>query len=145
MFSGSYDHVLDEKGRTSLPKEFREALSRVAGVPWLTGLPHCLAIYPDAEYDTIQRALAAQSKVNASVQRVQRLITGLATRCPFDRQGRILIPPKAREWAGLSREIVFTGVGGHIEIWDRGRHQAELERIREHYDDYTRDLKEFGV
>jgi MraZ protein len=144
MFSGSYDHVLDEKGRTSLPKEFREALSRSGADPWLTGLPDCLAIYPDAEYQAIQRALSAQSKVHASVQRVQRLITGLATRCPFDRQGRILIPAKARAWAKLSRDIVFTGVGPHIEIWDRARHQAELERIRERYDDYTKDLKEFG-
>lgn len=144
MFSGSYDHVLDEKGRTSLPKEFRDALARIDGDPWLTGLPDCLAIYPDAEYQSIQRALAAQSKVNASVQRVQRLITGLAVRCPFDRQGRILIPAKARAWAGLTRDIVFTGVGPHIEIWDRAKHHAELERIRDNYDDYTKDLKESG-
>ncbi len=145
MFSGSYDHVLDDKGRTSLPKEFRRELAGRKGDPWLTALPTCLAIYPNDEFAALQRVLAEASKVNASVQHVQRLITGMATRCPIDRQGRILIPPKTRTWATLAREIVLTGVGQRIEIWDRVRHQVELEQTRERYAEYTKDLQEFGL
>jgi MraZ protein len=145
MFSGSFDHVLDDKGRTSLPKDYRDLLARQPAEPWLTCLPECLAIYPEAEYEALRNALSAASKVNASVARLLRLITGMASRCPFDRQGRILIPAKVRSWAGLQRDIVFTGVGNRIEIWDRARHQAELERIRANFDDYTKDLKDFGL
>ncbi len=145
MFSGSFDHVLDDKGRTSLPKDYRDLLAGHNAEPWLTCLPDCLAIYPESEYETLRGALSAASKVNGSVSRLLRLITGMASRCPFDRQGRILIPPKVRAWAGLQRDIVFTGVGNRIEIWDRARHQAELERIRDNFDDYTKDLKDFGL
>jgi MraZ protein len=145
MFSGSHDHVLDDKGRTSLPKELRTEISKYRGDPWLTALSHCLALYPEEEFEALRQELANASKVNASVLHLQRLITGMATRCPIDKAGRILIPTKAREWAGLSRAVVFTGVGPRIEIWDRGRHQAELEKTREEYDSLTRDLGEFGL
>ena len=145
MFHGSYDHVLDDKGRTSLPKELRLELGRFEGEPWLIALAQCLAIYPAPDFEAIQRELSRVSKLNASAQRLKRLITGMAVRCPIDRQGRILIPPKARSWASLERQIVFAGVGEHIEIWDRARHQTELERIRENYDAYTRDLGDFEL
>ena len=145
MFHGSYDHVLDDKGRTSLPKELRLELGRFEGEPWLVALAQCLAIYPAPYFDAIQRELSSVPKLNASVQGLRRLITGMAVRCPIDRQGRILIPPKARSWASLEREIVFAGVGEYIEIWDRAEHQADLERTRENYDAYARNLGDFEL
>ena len=36
-------------------------------------------------------------------------------------------------------DIVFTGVGNRIEIWDRARHEAELEHTRQNYAAYSRD------
>lgn len=140
MFHGSYDHVLDDKGRTSLPKELRLELARFEGEPWLVALAQCLAIYPGPDFDALQRELSRRSKLDASVQHLKRLITGMAVRCPVDRQGRITIPPKARSWAGLERQIVVSGVGEYIEIWDRARHQAELERTRENYETYAKDF-----
>ncbi len=145
MFHGSYDHVLDDKGRTSLPKELRLELARFEGEPWLVPLDQCLAFYPAPYFDAIQRELSSQPKLRASTQSLKRLITGMAVRCPIDRQGRILIPPKARNWAGLERQIVFAGVGEYIEIWDREQHQAELEHTRENYDEYTRRLGDFEL
>ncbi len=144
-FWGCYDHVLDEKGRTSLPKQFRKTLATLKGVPWLTGLPQCLAILPPKEFEALRRKLTAASSTIDSIQRLQRLILGMASPCSIDRQGRMLVPPKLRKWAHLDREIVFTGVGGRIELWDRACHEAELEQTRLNYPDYTRDLKEFGL
>ena len=145
MFSGSFDHVLDEKGRTSLPKEFRDTLKGMKGDPWISALPHCLTIFPAEEFEALRDQLANASRTIDAIQRLQRLILGMAARTPVDKQGRILIPPKLRKWAALEREIVFTGVGRGIEVWDRARHEADLEQTRQHYADYTDTLKDFGL
>ena len=145
MFLGTHDHVLDEKGRTSLPKDFRDVLAKLKGAPWITAFQHCLAVFPPAEFEELREKLTRASSTIDAIQRLQRLILGLACPAAVDRQGRILIPPKLRKWAGLDREIVFTGVGKRIEIWDRARHEADLEQTRTNYGDYTDLLKEFGL
>ncbi len=144
MFWGCHDHVLDEKGSTSLPKEFR-ALLRGKNTPWLTATPNCLAIFPHEEFEALQSRLSQASTTIDSVQGLQRLYIGMATPCPFDRQGRILVPPRLREWASLEREVTFAGVGKFIELWDRNRHRSELERVRQNYPELARELKEFKV
>jgi DNA-binding transcriptional regulator/RsmH inhibitor MraZ len=55
------------------------------------------------------------------------------------------VPPRLREWAFLDREIVFAGVGKRIELWDRGRHRAELEGTRASYGEFANLLREFGL
>jgi MraZ protein len=145
MFAGIHDHVLDDKGRTSLPKEFRLQLAEHAGTPWLTALRDCLAIFPTERFEELRTRLSEASSTIEAVQRMQRLINGMASPCPFDRQGRILIPPKLREWAHLEREIVLTGVGNRIELWDSTRHLEELQLTRQTYTELTRELRDFGL
>lgn len=142
MFWGSHDHVLDEKGRTSLPKDFREALQQVEGGAWITAYPHCLAVLPDPAFEALKAQLTGASSVVDSVQHLQRLILGMASRCSFDKAGRILVPPKLRKWAHLDRDVVFVGLGDKIELWDRTRHEQELEETRVNYSEYTQDLRE---
>ena len=47
----------------------------------------------------------------------------------LDPQGRILIPPKLREHAGLKKDVVLVGVGSRIEIWDSEKWEEEYSRI----------------
>jgi len=142
VFWGSHDHVLDEKGRTSLPKDFREALAQVEGDAWITAYPQCLAIVPGPAFEELRKKLTGDGSHVDSIQRLRRMILGMAIRCSFDKQGRILIPPKLRRWANLARDVVFTGVGDHIEIWDQTTHERELEETRHNYPEYSRDLRE---
>ena len=50
---------------------------------------------------------------------------GGAHEVQVDRQGRILIPPKLREFAGLGRDATFSAKHNRFQLWDR----ATLERI----------------
>jgi MraZ protein len=143
MFRGVFVHVLDEKGRTSLPKDWRAHLAGPEP-PWLTADQHCLAIYPAEKFESKQRRLAAVAETNESAERLLRLSSLYAIRCPFDRQGRILIPAPHREWAGLDREITLGGKEGHIEIWDRQRLAEELGSVRDDWSD-LRNKSEPGL
>ena len=59
----------------------------------------------------------------------------------MDKQGRILLPPVLREYAGLQKDVVLAGVLNHVEIWDKERWQEntyeedEMDEIAEHMAD----------
>ena len=139
MFFGSYEHVLDDKGRTSLPKDFRQTLESLSGDAWITAYPNCLVLLPADAFQDWQRRLTGEvARLDDSAQRMRRLILGMATACSVDRQGRILIPHYLREHAAIERELVFMGVGDEIEIWDRSRHKGEIGDAGAHYREDSR-------
>jgi len=50
----------------------------------------------------------------------------------LDAQGRILVPQHLRDWAGIKRDVVFTGEIDMFKMWDRDTWQrtlAEDEKI----------------
>ena len=132
MFYGSHVHVLDDKGRTSLPKDFRVALDGTKGSAWITAYRHCAVILTQAGFDEWCEKLSDRS--DPRVERISRLILGMASPCAVDRQGRFQIPSSLRAHAGIARDIVFVGVGNEIEVWDRGRHEVSLADSGELFD-----------
>ena len=142
MFFGSYEHVLDDKGRTSLPKEFRDLLARSEnGEPVITALPRCLVILTPEAFAGWQSHLSGErGRLADAAQRIRRLILGQAAPCRIDRQGRIFIPGRLLSHAGIQKEIVFMGVGDEIEVWDPSRHQGELQEASAHYGQDSREV-----
>jgi MraZ protein len=130
VFQGSAEHLLDDKGRTSLPKSFRDVLEREERSPIITCGERCLTIYTSEAYEGIKARLFEDPLPSAQIKRKRRLIVGNAQECRVDAQGRILIPPPLRKLGKLEREIVFAGIEDQIEIWDRSLWQEELERAR---------------
>ena len=131
MFQGSAEHVLDDKGRTSLPKAFRDLLARESDTPIITCGERCLTIYTADAFEAIKARLFEDPLPSSRIRRQQRLIVGNAQACRVDGQGRILIPPPLRRLGKLEREIVFAGIERQIEIWDRTLWNEELERARQ--------------
>ena len=46
-----------------------------------------------------------------------------------DRQGRVVIPPRLREYAGIDSEVVVTGLNTYIEVWGTDAWSEERERV----------------
>jgi MraZ protein len=44
----------------------------------------------------------------------------------MDRQGRVLIPPLLREFAGLESQVVVVGTGEGMEIWNAADFEAAI-------------------
>ena len=39
--------------------------------------------------------------------------------------GRVLVSPELRQAAGLVREAMLLGMGGHFELWDKASYEAK--------------------
>lgn len=124
VFTGRFDHSIDEKGRVSIPARFRELLQRENHDRlYITNFPHdgewCLALYPPSQWDALNASLQAKPRFDPLVQAFQTMIIGGAHEAPVDRQGRILIPTKLRGKAKLDRDVTFSAQQDHFELWDK--------------------------
>lgn len=128
MFRGRFEHNIDTKGRTSLPAKFREILAGIQDERLIvTNFDHCLWAYPVVEWQAIEEKVAHLPQFKPEVKALQRVFISAATECNVDKQGRIMISPTLREYAGLEKEIVIVGMTKRIEIWDKSRWWKEFE------------------
>jgi MraZ protein len=126
VFRGRYEHTIDGKGRTSLPARFREVLAGQgeSRLVVTTGLEPCLVAYPLREWEAFEARLAKLPSFDASVAMLKRIYVSGAVECDLDKLGRLLLPASLRDHAGLAREVLWAGMGQHIELWAKDRFDA---------------------
>ena len=122
MFSGTYHHNIDSKGRIIIPSRFREELG--TGFVLTKGLDHCLFLFPMSEWNEFRSKLKAVPLTSREGRAFTRYFFANAVECEMDKQGRLNIPPVLREHTRIDKEIVSIGVDRRIEIWSR----AEWEK-----------------
>lgn len=122
MFRGINGLNIDAKGRIAMPTRYRERLqldSKSIVVLTIDTEERCLLLYPLPEWENIENKLAALPSFNPAARRIQRLLIGHATDTEMDNQGRILIAPLLREYAGLTKKAMLVGQGKKFELWDQ--------------------------
>jgi MraZ protein len=132
MFRGASYHNIDPKGRIIIPARFRDVIkaSGVDGV-MITRLDNCLFAYTHDQWSKLEQKILDLPEKSDDTRRFQRLFIGAAHDCKCDAQGRVLIPPFLKQYAGLEKEIVLVGVPGRFEIWSRENWDLENERMQE--------------
>jgi MraZ protein len=129
MFRGATKVTLDDKGRMVLPTRQRQrAQERGEGKLVITvDRDLCLLIYPLPDWEQIERKLMSLPSLHERSRRLQRLMVGHATELELDGQGRLLVPPELREFAGLARHAMLVGQGNRLELWDEARWQQKRD------------------
>ena len=97
MLVGQYDYAIDAKGRLNFPARFRDAMGETFIVTrWLD---HCLAAFPAEEFEKVAAKIEEKGLVKG--RKVSRMLYASAVEVTPDKQGRIQLPAKLREDAGL--------------------------------------------
>ena len=117
-FRGTFDHTLDAKNRLTVPSKFRAALAD--GIVLARGTDRCVDVWPAADYERLHGgALEGLNPLAPDARELRRRIYGGAFDAELDAAGRVMLPPKLIEHAGLSREVAIVGAGEWLEVWDR--------------------------
>lgn len=155
MFRGLYEHTIDAKGRTSLPAHLREVLAAHLqdedGKPGAerlivtTGIDRCLVAYPPSEWEAFEARLAGLSQFDPAVVQLKRIYVAGATECALDKHGRLLIPSMLREYAGITRDVVWAGMVTTIEIWAKEGWTDQVAASRTDRQAIARALTELGL
>jgi len=122
---------MDAKGRVAFPAKQRERLLSVCDgqvVATIDTQARCLMVYPLPTWEVIEKELQELPSMNPAVRRIQRLLIGYASELEFDGNGRVLLPPSLRDYAGLEKKLVLVGQGKKLELWSEDVWLAERDR-----------------
>lgn len=127
-FLGNIEAKTDAKGRVFIPATFRkqlQAASEESLVLRKDVFQDCLVLYPESVWYKTQNELRRRlNKWNAQQQAVFRQFVSDAEVVAPDGNGRILIPKRYLQMAGIGSEVRFIGMDNTIEIWAKERAEA---------------------
>jgi MraZ protein len=115
-FVGTFTPRLDDKGRVTLPAKYRDHFR--AGVAVARGQDHCLYVFTPDGFEEFAAEVIDAPVTDPRARGYQRVLLANTDEQTPDAQGRISIPPRMREYARLTKDVVITGVGSRMEIWD---------------------------
>jgi MraZ protein len=134
IFRGTFEHSLDAKHRLTVPARYRAALAAgaVLAVSPETepGAPRSVAIWIPEDYEAYTTAaLAELNPLSPRARDLKRFFFNNSHEAELDSANRLMIPAPLISYAGLDKEVVVTGSGECLEIWDRAAHAGYNEGV----------------
>jgi len=122
-FTGNIDAKVDQKGRVFVPSSFRKIIlqEKEQGLILRRDIfQRCLILYPAEVWDEQVDAITAKTNMfDRNGRNALRQFVAGAEAVSLDSGGRILIPKRYLEEAGIKNDVRFIGMDNTIEIWNR--------------------------
>jgi MraZ protein len=146
VLRGNHSAKIDDKGRLKIPNAFRALVEEQYGRDlFLTSLTgKSVRIYPMAVWLGIEQRLARVPSINPARVRFLDRVNYFGQLGELDVQGRVLIPTRLRDSAGMAGEVDVLGQVDYLEVWN---HERFVEKLagEPFTDDDARALAEFGI
>lgn len=138
MLFGYYEHTLDSKGRLVVPSKLRGELGNTMYI--LRGLDGCLSIYKDSAFLEMMKSLQSLHFTESDPRQFIRTSLYSACELELDKAGRVQIPAHLLAKHNIGKDVVVTGVGDHIEVWDKDRFHEYEEKANANFDSIAENL-----
>lgn len=140
-FLGNIEAKADAKGRLFIPAQFRKQLQAANEERIVLRkdiFQACLVLYPESVWnDELSELRARLNKWNAQHQQIFRQFVSDVEIITPDSNGRILIPKRYLQMAGISQEVRFIGMDNIIEVWAKER----MEKPFMEPDEFGREIE----
>jgi MraZ protein len=90
-------------------------------------------------WEELINKISQKASFDPQLQTFETFYVGGAHEAQVDKQGRVLVPPRLREWAHLGRDVTFSARHDHFQLWDR----AALARVLAATEEQLRDPRFF--
>lgn len=130
MFIGEYELKIDHKGRVAIPVKFREAFRD--SIVLSRGFDKCLIVYTMTEWEKVAERFTAMPLTQINARRLTRFTFSGAFDSGLDRQGRVILPPALRQYAGIGGDVIMIGAYSHLQIWAKELWNSEKQFMVEH-------------
>ena len=151
-FRGEFHQKVDDKGRMSIPAQFRRVLE--AGDPeWTDGKrPEFVIVYGSSKQQYLEcytmeaisevdDKIAAMPRGSMERRMLERIFNGQSQQTNVDETGRIVLPAKLRAKIGLDAETFYIATGDTFQIWKPDTYASEEEAKAEAWlEDFPEDF-----
>jgi transcriptional regulator MraZ len=146
VLRGSYPAKIDDKGRLKIPNAFRAVVEDQHGAGlYLTSLSgDSVRIYPMSEWLAVEQRIQRMPSAHPARLKFLDRVNYYGQVGEFDVQGRVLIPGRLRDAAGMTGDVDVLGQMSYLEVWNHDRLLAKLNR-EPFTDDDARALADFGI
>lgn len=147
MLRGSYSAKIDDKGRLKIPGAFKAFVESQHGakgvyVTSLTG--NSVRIYPMPVWIAVEERLSKIPSAHPARVKFLDRVNFYGQVTEFDIQGRVLIPARLRDAAGMAGDVDVLGQVEFLEVWNHARFLTKLQS-EPFTDDDARALAEHGI
>ncbi len=144
MFFGEYHYQLDEKSRLRIPSKLKASLSKEYIIT--KGINNSLFIFGKEFFESEFLAkLTSVPTFSVSGQKPIRALLSSSFEVAEDSQGRFLLPSTLKDFAKISKNVVFIGVGNRIEVWSEENWNEYNNEDGKTFDEMVESLSEFNI
>lgn len=115
MFLGTYIRNTDSKNRVIIPPKLREELGQVFYIT--IGADKNLEIRSKSQFEEFSNRIQSNNAIDPLIKKYMRYILGNTIEVELDKIGRFTISEQHLTPSAIKNEVVFVGVGSHIEMW----------------------------
>ena len=140
MLIGQYEGKIDSKGRTALPKKFREILGDKLIIT--LGYENALTVVSEENWKALLEGTEGRPFIESETRETQRFLLGGASNVSLDGKGRFILPGYLREFGRIRENVVFIGLSRYVEIWDKKRWEEYQKGLEKNIDAISKRLTE---
>jgi MraZ protein len=147
VLRGSYSARIDDKGRLKIPNAFKAFVEDQHGAKgvYVTSLSgNSVRIYPMPVWIAVEERLSKMPSTHPARVKFLDRVNFFGQVTEFDVQGRVLIPTRLRDAAGMTGDVDVLGQVEFLEVWNHERFLTKLQS-EPFTDDDARALAEHGI
>jgi MraZ protein len=141
VYSGRFEHTLDDKNRLTIPSTWRSAH---AENDTFLATPHpdgYVAVLPPAEVDKLYEKASQKALTDRDAQEAFARFFAASLAFTFDKQGRIALTDELRKHADIGKDAVLVGSANKFNIYSPARWEKVEQRTSgENFGDLMRRI-----
>jgi MraZ protein len=145
IFTGTYELTVDPKNRLSIPANIRAQMDPEKDGTRFYLVPGnrrgTLGLYADQYFERYAEAYHASLTANDEKEDFEQVFYAMATLLDLDKQGRVVMPQRVLEYAGVGKKVTVAGQRDHLVIWNRDRFDQFIEENWQRYPDLLKQAR----
>ncbi len=141
MFFGKTTHKLDTKGRLNLPSRFKSKIDTKIYLNISITMDY-LEIVTEDSHNRRQEFLNTFNYLDPDANQLKIFMNAFTYEIELDKAGRVNIPQEVMETVGITTNVVVTGNGDKIAIWDEQKFIENSKLMANDIKDIAKRLSE---